>query len=498
MNSYGFPVWISLTHYLNILFLVFLARTGLQILASFPRLYLKDGCAPGHEFLKFTRRQVPEGKLHQSLDEEANVPAWLAMPGGKGATGGLGVGRHLHFVSLLGWIATGAVYVALLFLTGEWARLVPNSWSLFPDAVHSASEYLHFRLPAPRPGYPYNALQQLAYFAVVFLLTPLQIATGAAMSPALIGRFPRYTSLFGGRQAARTLHFFGLLAFTGFVLVHTFMVVIHGLPKEWARIVLASETADRRLAVVVGCLGLLALVALNAGVTIWGRRQPRAAQHFLGNVVDPLQRQLSHRFPSRQRYRPSDITSYFWINGYPPPDPVYRVAAERGFAGWRLRVGGQVERQLDLSLSDLRRLPVQRQITRHNCIQGWTGVAEWKGVPMRDFIELCRPLANARFVVFYAYDDKALTQTDAEGLYYETLDLKLAAMPQTLLAYEFNGRPLPVEHGAPLRLRVEGQLGFKMVKWIRAIAFVPDYADIGLGQGGWREDHAFYSPVVGI
>ncbi|MEP6753840.1 MAG: molybdopterin-dependent oxidoreductase, partial [Candidatus Dormiibacterota bacterium] len=93
---------------------------------------------------------------------------------------------------------------------------------------------------------------------------------------------------------------------------------------------------------------------------------------------------------------------------------------------------------------------------------------------------------------------KALTQPGYEGFFYETLDLKLAAAPQTILAYELNGMPLPIEHGAPLRLRVENQLGIKMVKWIRTIAFEDDYRSVGLGYGGWREDHAYYSRVVGI
>ena len=127
------------------------------------------------------------------------------------------------------WILTGLVYVALLFPSGEWRRLVPTSWSIVPDAFHAAATYLNGHLAEPKPGHAYNALQQLAYFAVVFLLAPLQIATGAAMSPSIIARFPRYTRLFGGRQAARTLHFLGLCAFAAFVVVHTVMVLLHGL-----------------------------------------------------------------------------------------------------------------------------------------------------------------------------------------------------------------------------------------------------------------------------
>ncbi|MGH7764304.1 MAG: molybdopterin-dependent oxidoreductase [Candidatus Dormibacteraceae bacterium] len=498
MSRLGFPLWIDAAHYLNLLFMVFLARSGIQILASFPRLYLKDDCAPGHEILKFTRKTVPIDRIHQSLDEEADVPSWLALPGGKGAAGGLGVGRHWHFTALVAWILTGVVYIVLLFVTDQWRRLVPTSWSIIPGAIHSASIYLHFQLAPPSPGLPYNPLQQLTYFLVVFVLAPFQIATGAAMSPAVIGRFPWYARLFGSRQTARTLHFIGLIAFVAFVAAHTFMVVAHGLPQELARIVLGSEQASPSLALLVGALGLIVLVGLNAVVTVLGRRNPRTAQALFGQLLDPLQVAISHHLQSRQHYRNSDISSYFWVNGYPPPSDEYKQFALRGFSDWTVHVGGKIEQELRLNLDDLRRMPKRSQITKHNCIQGWTGVAQWSGVRLADFIEHCRPLADARYLIFYAYDDKALTQLGAEGLYYESLDLRLAREPQTLLAYEFNGVPLPVEHGAPLRLRVESQLGFKMVKWIRAISFEHDYRHIGLGYGGWREDHAFYGRVVGI
>lgn len=498
MTHVDFPLWISATHFLNILFLTLLARSGIQILASFPRLYVRDDCAPGHEILKFTRTAVPEHGLHQSLDEEADVSPLIALPGGVGASGGLGIGRHWHLLSVMAWVATGVVYIALLFATDEWRRLVPTSWSIFPDAVAAASQYQHLHLAQPAPGYPYNALQQLAYFAVVFLLAPLQIASGAAMSPAVAARFPWYPRLFVTRQAARTVHFAGLVAFALFAAAHTAMVIVHGLPKEWAKIVLGSDQANPATAVVVGLIGLAVVLLVNAFATVLGRRRPRTAQVVLGKAVDRLQRAVSDRLESKQRYSPNDISPYFWVNGLPPPDGVYPQLASHRFEQWRLDVGGEIEADLRFSLAELRAMPKRTQITKHNCIQGWTGVAQWGGVAMADFVDLCRPLPSARYVVFWAFDDKGVTQKDGDGLYYETLDLKLARAPQTLLAYEFNGKPLPVEHGAPLRLRVESQLGFKMVKWIREITFVEDYRGLGLGYGGWREDHAYYSRVVGI
>ena len=491
----GFPLWLVATHYLNILFMVFLARSGLQILGAFPRFYLHDGCTPGREIFKFTKKPVPRDRLTTSLDQEIEMPAWLALPGGRS----LGIGRHWHFLALMGWILTGLVYVVLLFATDQWRRLIPTTWQVFPGALQAAITYLHFQLPAEAPGLPYNDLQQLAYFAVVFLLAPLQIATGAAMSPAVMARAPWYPSLFGGKQVARTLHFLGLIAFAGFGLVHTVMVVVHGLPEEWTKIVLAERSDNRVEAVVIGGLGLLVIVLANLLATYLGRRSPRLSQRLLGVPVDLLQRELSYHLGSRQRYSRAQISPYHWVNGYPPVDREYQELAHDDFADYRLEVGGLVEKPLSLSLQDLRDLGREGQVVKHNCIQGWSAVAEWAGVPLATFIRHCRPLPEARYLVFHAFDDKGKTEPqDGSGYFSETLDMKLALTPQTILAYEMNGEPLPVEHGAPLRLRVEVQLGFKMVKWIRAVEFVDDYRKVGQGQGGWREDNVYYSRVVGI
>jgi DMSO/TMAO reductase YedYZ molybdopterin-dependent catalytic subunit len=173
--------------------------------------------------------------------------------------------------------------------------------------------------------------------------------------------------------------------------------------------------------------------------------------------------------------------------------------AASGFRDYRLSVGGLVRRPMTLSLDELRALGQQSQITKHNCIQGWTAVAEWAGVPLARLIQEVRPTPSARYVVFYAMDDKGLTEGEGRyGFFYGSIPIHLAANPQTILALDMNGAPLPVEYGAPLRVRVETQLGFKMVKWIAGIEFVADVADIGMGMGGWREDQQFYANAAGI
>ncbi len=164
------------------------------------------------------------------------------------------------------------------------------------------------------------------------------------------------------------------------------------------------------------------------------------------------------------------------VNGYPPNPPEYERVAKSNFSEWRLSIGGLVETPLQLSLADLRAFPKRTQITKHHCIQGWSAVGQWTGVPLSDLLERCRPRAEVRYLVFTGFDER-------EGrVYYETIDLELARHPQTILAYEMNGAPLPIEHGAPCRrLRIETQLGFKMVKYLRSIEFVEDYQHLGDG-----------------
>ena len=147
---------------------------------------------------------------------------------------------------------------------------------------------------------------------------------------------------------------------------------------------------------------------------------------------------------------------------------------------------------MSLSLSDILSLKKEIQITEHSCIQGWTAIGEWGGVPMNYIISMCKPLSNTRYVVFYSY------QYSQGEQFYETISIELAKHPQTTLAYEMNGEPLAVPYGSPLRLRVETQLGYKMVKWIKSIEFVSDYKNIGRGQGGHREDHMYYGTGAGI
>ncbi len=495
-----FPIWIRLTHLFNILFITLLFRSGIEILGAHPKLYLNDDSQPGTEWIRFTPRKPPADRLWTAKDEEESYTRWLALPGGKS----LGLGRQWHFLTVLGWVLTGLLYVVLLFVTPEWRRLIPTSWDVIPQAYQAALSYLQLKLPAEPPGYPFNALQQVTYFLLIFLLAPLQIATALAMSPAIAGRLPWYPSLFGGRQVARSLHFIGLVSFILFTALHLTMVVAHGLGDELAKIVLGvisgASQVEQSTAISLMAAWLVLVIVVHVVATDASHRSPRRVQRAIERVVDPVKFALLHPLTSRQQYSAGQLSPFPRVNGRPPGDEAYEALTRDHFANWALEVTGRVERPLRLTLSDLTLKERQSQVTKHNCIQGWSYLAEWTGVRLSTLLDECRPLPDTHYLVFHAMDNKSQSEPEPEGPgeFYETLDLELARHPQTILAYELNGIPLSVEHGAPLRLRVETQLGFKMVKWIREIEVVASFDEIGEGQGGWREDWQHYSREAGI
>jgi methionine sulfoxide reductase catalytic subunit len=480
-----FPFWIRFAHFINIIFITLLIRSGIEILSALPKMYWRDHCRPGTEWIKFTRKKMPENKLWVSLDEEESFSSLIALPGRKN----LGLGRHWHFFSIVFWIANGAGYYILLFSSDEWQRLVPSSWSIIPQAFHDAMLYASFHFPPV--GHPYNAIQQLTYFIVVFLLGPFMIATGAAMSPAISARFPLYPKIFRGRQVARSLHFLGMIGFVLFIIIHLTMVTAERISDNMGNIVL-GHTTSFGVAVGLFILFVIAVVIVHVWATGISLRRPRHIQNTLDIVLVPAKWILFRKAISKQQLPKSEITPFFRVNGYPPETKVYREFLENNFKDWKLKVFGLVERPLELSLNDLYLMRKQEQVTEHYCIQGWTAIAEWAGVPMKYIMSLCKPNENARYVVFYSYQ-----YTDKDQ-FYEVLDLEIMTHPQTILAYEMNGEPLNVGHGAPLRLRTETQLGYKMVKWLESIEFVTQYKDIGKGQGGHREDHMYYSPRAEI
>jgi len=191
----------------------------------------------------------------------------------------------------------------------------------------------------------------------------------------------------------------------------------------------------------------------------------------------------------------ADVSPRFKANGsFTGSGDEYHRLKDGNFEDYRLTLGGLVRHPLTLSLAELRALPARSQITRHDCVEGWSAIGGWKGAPLGLLLKSAQLLPGARYVVFHCYDNLGGGES---GLYYESIDLNDAFHPQTILAYEMNGAPLPESHGAPLRVRIERQLGYKMAKYIRSIEVVASYAGFGSGKGGFWEDrgYAWYAGI---
>jgi DMSO/TMAO reductase YedYZ molybdopterin-dependent catalytic subunit len=204
-----------------------------------------------------------------------------------------------------------------------------------------------------------------------------------------------------------------------------------------------------------------------------------------------VQRLLLARQPLAREYTAADISPDFPPNGTAmPPSPLYQQMMLRNFENWQLTVDGLVRNKLTLSLADIRAMPARTQITMHNCDEGWSAIGQWTGVQLSRVLAQAELAPEARYVVFYCIDELVRTP-DRSGFYYESLDLFDALHPQTILAYGMNDRALPVRHGAPLRLRVERQIGYKHAKYINRIEAVDRLDRIGKGKGGFWEDRGY-------
>jgi DMSO/TMAO reductase YedYZ molybdopterin-dependent catalytic subunit len=195
--------------------------------------------------------------------------------------------------------------------------------------------------------------------------------------------------------------------------------------------------------------------------------------------------------PLAREYPASEISRDFKANGTVQPDSDdYRRMVLTEFTDWRLKIDGLVRKPASWSLDEIRAMPSRTQITRHDCVEGWSAIGQWSGVPLSHLLQQTEVMPNARYVVFRCADD-LIGSRDGTGLYYESIDMVDAFHPQTIMAYAMNGKPLPVPHGAPLRLRVERQLGYKMAKYVMRIELVEDFSKIGLGRGGFWEDRGY-------
>ena len=204
-----------------------------------------------------------------------------------------------------------------------------------------------------------------------------------------------------------------------------------------------------------------------------------------------VQRLLLGRSALAREYPATAISQDFRANGTTRPDSEsYQQHAAEEFRDWRLEVGGLVTTPLSLSLDELRSMPSRSQITRHDCVEGWSSIGQWRGTRLSALLNRAGIQPQARYVAFFCADTLELT-LDGTGDYYETIDLIDAMHEQTILAYEMNGQPLPIAYGAPVRLRVERQLGYKMAKYVMRIELIESFAHLGRGKGGFWEDRGY-------
>ena len=238
-----------------------------------------------------------------------------------------------------------------------------------------------------------------------------------------------------------------------------------------------------RIAASIGALGVAGCDRLSQSE--WFPKMLGSAEtlnHHVGKLI-------TGRRAMAQEFTPADLSPTFRSNGTAEPNnPEYAALAAQGFAGYALEVSGLVAAPRRFSLAELRALPSRTQITRHDCVEGWSAIGKWQGAKLSAVLDAVQPAAAARYVVFHCADPM---DENGESPYYESIDMDDAYHVQTLLAYALNDRPLPVANGAPIRLRVERQLGYKHAKYVMRLELVESFAHIGEGKGGYWEDQGY-------
>jgi len=478
----GIPGWVGWTHFFNLFSMMFIIRSGIQILCDHPRLYLSRNATPGKDEWLRVAKPVPDDPLWTAKDDSVALPGQFGLPGIRHS---IGLARWWHLGVDVLWLLNGAVFYVLLFATGQWRHLVPTSWDVFPNAVSVGIQYLSLNWPTDNTWVAYNALQLLAYFTTVFIAAPLAVISGLGMSPALSMRLTVISKRLS-IQAARSLHFLVLTYFLFFIVVHVTLVFATEALRNLNHMFAARDDNSWvgfwvfTAAMVVVAVGWVAATPLTY-------RHPRVVQRVGYALIGPLQRLFEYTNPKPGAFTDEDISPYFWHNGTYPETVEYKELEKNNFVDWRLRVYGLVENPTEFSLADLHNLPYHEQITQHFCIQGWSGVAKWGGVSMQTVVDIVKPLPEAKWVVFYSLGPGA-----DGGIYYVAHPIDQMRHHLTMLAYDMNDEPVTYGHGAPLRLRNELQHGFRHVKWLKGIEFIAHYSEIGSGYGGYNEDHEFF------
>ncbi len=473
------PAWVRASHWLGALAFLALVLSGIAILLAHPRLYWGEtGARDGPCLFDLPLPFVLETPIR-------------------------GPGRYIHFLAAWIGVATGFVYVAAGILARHFgSNLLPARAELTRRAlVDVIASHLRREPSSEAALASYNVLQRLSYSAVVFLLLPAMVWTGLAMSPAFVSVFPFVASVLGGQQSARTLHFVAACALVSFLLVHVAMVAWSGFAVRVRAMITGGRPAattgaarsglSRRQLVKAG-LGAAAGVGIfGIGTRLLHRCGLVPANHSglygLSETVTYAGQRLLTKLPSMAReFDRSQISTVIPVNGMAPKTEPYQRLRGGGFADWRLTINGMVARPASLSLAEIKALPSRSQITHQACEEGWSFIAEWTGVPLSHVLAQVGVHPDARYVFFFTFDD-----------WWDSLDMDDALHPQTLLAYGMNGAAIPLDHGAPLRLKVARQLGYKSLKYLSRITVTdrPDGLGDGLGSGSPAAGYSWYAGI---
>jgi DMSO/TMAO reductase YedYZ molybdopterin-dependent catalytic subunit len=339
----------------------------------------------------------------------------------------------------------------------------------------------------------------LTYLAVVFLIFPGIVWTGLGMSFGMTSVFPILATSIGGHQSARTLHFVFVVLLLLFVAVHVTMLVLagfwrnvramitgylpHGSKNSTTKFLLRRRFITAGLATAAGASGLGTAVYF---ANRYGLIPPdHSGVIGIGETLTfATQRLLTSEHSLAREFERSEISHVAPVNGPHPTDEKYQALLADGFKDWRLSIEGLVTRPVSLSVDDLKRLPAENHILLHACEEGWSYIAEWTGVRLATVLDLAGLRPEARYIVFEPFANPNQARTVVRVL-WETIDMADALHPQTMLAYGMNGEALPPDHGAPVRLRMGRQLGYKNTKYLSRIVVTNDRDFYRKGRGTW-------------
>jgi DMSO/TMAO reductase YedYZ molybdopterin-dependent catalytic subunit len=249
----------------------------------------------------------------------------------------------------------------------------------------------------------------------------------------------------------------------------------------------ATKRSMERRQFLKSAAGAASLLALAGCDNLTQSRWFPGILHKAEKLTDRVQRAITPANALAKEYTEADLSAVFPANGNTDPGTQdYAEMVKDDFADWDVQIDGLVQTPMSFSLAALKDMPARTQITRHDCVEGWSAIGKWTGIPLGDLMHKVQPLPNAKYAVFHCAD------VDDEGTpYYESMALQDCYHPQTILAYELNGKPLDIPHGAPLRLRFERQLGYKQAKYVERIELVESLTGIGGGKGGYWEDQGY-------